>query len=91
MGLLQGPPRAEFELVGGEVRSLLDAGVAAEEIAIVHRSPQRIAALLAEALSAQGCLMHCARGAAFADTAVGRACSALLRCAAGRSRRGEAS
>jgi ATP-dependent helicase/DNAse subunit B len=37
-----GTPRAELELVAGEVRALLDEGVQAGEIAIVHRAPRRL-------------------------------------------------
>ena len=87
VGLLQGAsPRAEFELVASEVYSLLDAGVAAEGIAIVHRSPQRIASLLAEALSAQGVPYTMRSRLAFADTAVGRGLLGALRCALGTGR-----
>jgi ATP-dependent helicase/DNAse subunit B len=90
VGLLQGSsPRAEFELVAGEVRSLLDAGVAAEGIAIVHRSPQRIAALLAEALSAKGVPYAMRSRLAFADTAIGRGLLGALRCALGTGRLGD--
>jgi ATP-dependent helicase/DNAse subunit B len=82
--LLRGDsPRAELELVADEVRSLLDAGVPAQEIAIVHRSPRSIAPLLAEALS--GCAVPYAmrRRLAFADTAIGRGLLGALRCALG--------
>ncbi|HEX3392843.1 MAG TPA: PD-(D/E)XK nuclease family protein [Solirubrobacteraceae bacterium] len=90
VGLLQGSsPRAELELVAGEVRSLLDAGVAADGIAIVHRSPRVIAALLAEALSAQGVPYALRRSVAFADTAVGRGLLGALRCALGRGELGD--
>ncbi|MGH2834902.1 MAG: PD-(D/E)XK nuclease family protein, partial [Solirubrobacteraceae bacterium] len=84
LGLLHGSsPRGEFELVAGEVRALLDAGMAADSIAIVHRSPQRIAALLAEALSAKGVPHALRRRLAFADTAIGRGLLGVLRCALG--------
>jgi ATP-dependent helicase/DNAse subunit B len=90
VSLLQGSsPRAEFELVASEVRSLLDAGVAAEGIAIVHRSPRRIAALLAEALSAKGVPYELRRRLAFADTAVGRGLLGALRCALGTGQLGD--
>jgi hypothetical protein len=82
--LLRGDsPRAELELVAEEVRSLLDAGVPAQEIAIVHRSPQWIAPLLAEALSRQGVPYAMRRRLAFADTAIGRGLLGALRCALG--------
>lgn len=90
VGLLQGSsPRAEFELVAEEVRSLLDAGVSAEGIAIVHRTPQKIAALLAEALSAQGVPYALTRRLAFADTAIGRGLLGALRCALGSGQLGD--
>ncbi|HEU0249500.1 MAG TPA: PD-(D/E)XK nuclease family protein [Solirubrobacteraceae bacterium] len=90
VGLLQGSsPRAEFELVAAEVRALLDAGVAADAIAIVHRSPQRIAALLSEALSAKGVPHALRRRLAFADTAAGRGLLGALRCALGIGQLGD--
>ncbi|HEV3071239.1 MAG TPA: PD-(D/E)XK nuclease family protein [Solirubrobacteraceae bacterium] len=45
-----GSPRAELELVAGEIRALLDEGMAPHEIALVHRSPHTVADLLAEVL-----------------------------------------
>ncbi len=45
-----GSPRAELELVAGEIRALLDGGVAPGEIALVHRSPQAASPLIAEVL-----------------------------------------
>lgn len=90
VSLLQGSsPRAEFELVAAEVRALLDAGVAADAVAIVHRSPQRIAALLAEALSAKGVPHALRRRLAFADTAAGRGLLGALRCALGTGQLGD--
>jgi hypothetical protein len=90
VGLLQGSsPRAELELVAAEVRALLDAGVAADAIAIVHRSPRRIAALLAEALSAKGVPHALRRRLAFADTAAGRGLLGALRCALGTGQLGD--
>jgi ATP-dependent helicase/DNAse subunit B len=82
--LLRGDsPRAELELVADEVRSLLYAGVPAQEIAIVHRSPQSIAPLLAEALSGRAVPYAMRRRLAFADTAIGRGLLGALRCALG--------
>jgi ATP-dependent helicase/DNAse subunit B len=76
-----GSPRAEMELVAGEVRALLDAGVLPEEVAIVHRTPDAIAGLLAEVLSDFE-IPHALRlRASFAHTAVGRALLGLLRLA----------
>jgi ATP-dependent helicase/nuclease subunit B len=90
VGLLQGSsPRAELELVAAEVRALLDRGVAAEAIAIVHRSPLRIAALLSEALSAKGVPHALRRRLAFADTAAGRGLLGALRCALGTGQLGD--
>jgi ATP-dependent helicase/DNAse subunit B len=80
--LLEGEsPRAELELVAAEVRALLDEGVPAQEIAIVHRSPQAIFAAMGEALDALDVPHAGSRRFAFADTAVGRALLGLLRCA----------
>ena len=88
--LLQGDsPRGELELVAREVRSLLDGGVAAQEIAIVHRSPQAIAPLLAEVLSARGVPYALRHRVAFADTAVGRGLLGALRCALGKGELGD--
>jgi ATP-dependent helicase/DNAse subunit B len=78
-----GSPRAELELVAGEVRALLDMGVNAEEIAIVHRAPLTIAPLIGEVL-ADFEIPHALRARVmFAHTAVGRALLGLLRCALG--------
>jgi PD-(D/E)XK nuclease superfamily len=82
--LLQGDsPRAELALVAGEVRALLEAGVPAQELAIVHRAPQAIAPLLAEALDASGVPHAMRRRVRFADTAVGRGLLGAARCAQG--------
>jgi ATP-dependent helicase/DNAse subunit B len=78
-----GSPRAELELVAGEVRALLDEGVAAQEIAIVHRSPESVEGPLCEVLEDFE-IPHALRGhERFADTALGRGLIGLLRCAAG--------
>lgn len=78
-----GSPRAEIELVAGEVRALLDAGVRAEEIAIVHRSPDTIAGLIGEVLEDFDIPYALRRRVKFADTAIGRGLLGLLRCAVG--------
>jgi ATP-dependent helicase/DNAse subunit B len=75
-----GNPRAELELVAGEVRGLLDGGVAAQEIAIVHRSPESIAGLLGEVLEDFEIPYAQRRRAMFADTALGRGLLGMLRC-----------
>lgn len=78
-----GSPRAELELVAGEVRALLDNGVQAGEIAIVHRAPETIAGLLGEVLEDFE-IPHTLRGRVFfAHTAIGRGLLGLLRCAVG--------
>jgi ATP-dependent helicase/DNAse subunit B len=76
-----GSPRAELELVAGEVRGLLDDGVPAEEIAIVHRSPESVAGLLGEVLEDFDIPYAQRRHMMFADTALGRGLLGMLRCA----------
>jgi ATP-dependent helicase/nuclease subunit B len=81
-----GSPRAELELVAGEVRALLDAGVPPAGIAIVHRSPEKIGGLLGEVLAAFGIPYSMRRRVRFADTAIGRGLLGLLRCATAQGR-----
>ncbi|HEY3970621.1 MAG TPA: hypothetical protein VGL79_04405, partial [Solirubrobacteraceae bacterium] len=76
-----GSPRSELELIAGEVRALLDDGVPAEEIAIVHRSPESIAGLIGEVLEDFDIPYAQRRHTMFADTALGRALLGMLRCA----------
>lgn len=76
-----GSPRAELELVAGEIRALLDEGVEAQEIAIVHRSPETVAGLLGEVLADVGVPYAMRRQVRFAHTAVGRGLLGALRCA----------
>ncbi|HEX4837754.1 MAG TPA: hypothetical protein VFV03_04430, partial [Solirubrobacteraceae bacterium] len=76
-----GSPRAELELVAGEVRALLDEGVEAGEIAIVHRSPETIAGLLGEVLQDFDVPYALRDRVRFAHTAIGRGLLGLLRCA----------
>jgi ATP-dependent helicase/DNAse subunit B len=78
-----GSPRAELELVAGDVRAALDAGVPAGEIAIVHRSPDAIAALIGEVLEDFAIPYALRRRVSFAHTAIGRGLLGLLRCALG--------
>lgn len=79
--LLQGgSPRAELELVAEEASALLAQDVPAHEIAIVHRSPERIAGLLAEVLEDHRIPFAMRRRTRFAETAIGRAAIGLLRC-----------
>lgn len=78
-----GSPRAELELVAGEVRAQLDGGVQAGEIAIVHRAPDAIAGLLGEVLGDFGIPHTLRERVLFANTAIGRGLLGLLRCALG--------
>jgi ATP-dependent helicase/DNAse subunit B len=81
--LLEGAsPRAELELVAGEVRALLDEGAQAQEIAIVHRSPEAIAGLIGEVLEDFDVPHTQRRHTMFAHTALGRGLLGILRCAA---------
>jgi ATP-dependent helicase/DNAse subunit B len=84
-----GTPRAELELVAGEVRALLDDGISAEEIAIVHRSPESIAGLIGEVLEDFGIPYAQRRHTMFAHTAVGRGLLGILRCAVGTGELGD--
>lgn len=82
--LLEGEsPRGELELIAVEVRELMEQGVAPEEIAIVHRSPAAISALLGEVLSARAIPYALRSRLAFADTAIGRGALGAARCALG--------
>jgi RecB family exonuclease len=84
-----GSPRAELELVAGEVRAALDGGVRAEEIAIVHRAPEEIAGLLGEVLEDFDIPHTLRERVSFAHTAIGRALIGLLRCAEGEGQLGD--
>lgn len=84
-----GSPRAELELVAGEVRALLDEGQAAEEIAIAHRSPQTIAGPLSEVLEDFEIPFALAGDIELAHTAIGRGLIGLLRCARGDGELGD--
>ncbi|MDQ3676745.1 MAG: hypothetical protein M3401_08095, partial [Actinomycetota bacterium] len=81
--LLQGGgERAELELVAAEAARLIRAeGVPAEEIAVVVREPDAVAALLSEVFAALGVPVALDRKIAFGHTALGRGLLALLRCA----------
>jgi ATP-dependent helicase/DNAse subunit B len=84
-----GSPRAELELVAGEVRALLDAGVEAGEIAIVHRSPDTIAGLIGDVLEDFDIPHALRRRVRFAHTAIGRGLLGMLRCAVGDGELGD--
>jgi hypothetical protein len=73
-----GSPRAELELVAGEIRALLDAGVAPGEIAVAHRSPGAVAELLGEVLGAYEVPFVLPLGLPFSHTALGGALCGLL-------------
>jgi ATP-dependent helicase/DNAse subunit B len=75
-----GGERAELELVAGEVRTLLDAGMKPEEIAVVHRSPGVVAELLGEVFRAVRIPYALERRVPFANTAIGGALVGALRC-----------
>jgi ATP-dependent helicase/DNAse subunit B len=75
-----GGERAELELVAREVRALLDAGMQAEEIAVVHRAPSAVVELLGEVFGAEEIPHALERRVSFADTATGRALVGVLRC-----------
>jgi ATP-dependent helicase/DNAse subunit B len=84
-----GSPRAELELVAGEVRALLDEGVEAADIAIVHRSPDTVAGLIGEVLAAFDIPYAMRERVKFAHTAVGRGLLGLLRCAVAEGELGD--
>lgn len=70
----------EVALVAAEVRKLIEEGFVAQEIAIVHRSPEQVSRALADALEAEGVPHSMASRARFCDTGLGRALIGLLRC-----------
>lgn len=76
-----GGERAEIELVAAEVAALVRDGWAPEEIAVVWRSPDAVAALVAEVFGAYGIPIAQTRRLHARDTALGRGVLALLRCA----------
>src|SRR4051794_24147509 len=78
-----GGERAEMELAAAEVRRLLDAGVPAEEIALVVRSPEEAGPLVERVLAEFGVPFALRRRVPFSHLAVGRGLLALLRCATG--------
>jgi RecB family exonuclease len=73
-----GSPRAELELVAGEIRALLDTGVAPGEIAVAHRSPGAVAELLGEVLGAFEIPFVLPLRLSFSHTALGGALCGLL-------------
>ncbi|HEY1523493.1 MAG TPA: PD-(D/E)XK nuclease family protein [Solirubrobacteraceae bacterium] len=76
-----GGQRAEAELVGAEVLSLLRAGVPGHEIAVVCRSLAGAGPLIEGVFDQYGIPVAIERRVPFAATALGRALIALVRCA----------
>jgi ATP-dependent helicase/nuclease subunit B len=76
-----GSPRAELELVASDVSGLLRSGVPAEQIAIVHRSPETLGSLFTEVLEGFGVPCSLRSSERFSCTAVGRGLLGLMRCA----------
>jgi len=77
-----GGERAELELVAGEIRGLIDRGVAPEQIAVVMRGRAPRLALLREVFSRAGVPCAIQRPRQFGSTALGAALIGVLRCAA---------
>ena len=75
-----GGERAELELCGAEVISLLRAGTPPGEVAVVFRDPPRYASLVEQVFGAYGIPYSMDRSVPFAHTGVGRGLLALLRC-----------
>jgi ATP-dependent helicase/DNAse subunit B len=76
-----GGERAELELVAAEIRALLERGVPAREIALVHRSPAMVEDTLREVLPAHGVPFAAGESTRFAHSPLGRGLVSLLRCA----------
>ncbi len=72
--------RAEAELVAAEVIRLLRQGVAAEEIAVVHRSLSATAPVITQVFAAYGIPAAVDQRIPFAHTALGRGLLGLARC-----------
>jgi ATP-dependent helicase/DNAse subunit B len=76
-----GGERAELELVAAEIRALLDSGVPAREIALVHRTPEALVSVLPEVLRAHSIPFSLRRRVELVQSALGRGLLGLLRCA----------
>jgi ATP-dependent helicase/DNAse subunit B len=76
-----GGEREELELIAEEIVALVARGVAASEIAVVHRAPAAIAELLEEVFAARGVPYTLQRRVRFADTALGGALLGALHAA----------
>jgi ATP-dependent helicase/DNAse subunit B len=79
--LSAGGERAEVELVAAEVLRLLGDGVPGEQIAVVYRTPARVASLVEQVFGAYGIPHAFDRREPFAHTALGRGLLALARAA----------
>ncbi len=79
--LVAGGERAEVELVAAEVLRLLGDGVPGEQIAVVYRTPARVASLVEQVFGAYGIPHAFDRREPFAHTALGRGLLALARAA----------
>jgi RecB family exonuclease len=79
--LESGGERAEAELVAAEVLALLRDGVAAEEIAVVYRSPASVAPLVEQVFAQYGIPFATPQERPFAHTALGRSILGMARCA----------
>jgi ATP-dependent helicase/DNAse subunit B len=77
-----GGERAELELVAAEIASLLAQGMAAEDIAVLVRPAGTVIELLEEVFADAAIPFTLQRRRPFADAAIGRALTGLLRCVA---------
>jgi ATP-dependent helicase/DNAse subunit B len=75
-----GGERAEAELVAAEVLTLLERGVAGDEIVIVHRSLDRAAPQFQHVLDLYGIPVASGHRVPFGQTALGHSVLALARC-----------
>jgi ATP-dependent helicase/DNAse subunit B len=75
-----GGERAELELVAQAITHLIDEGMAADEIAVLVRTPGTELELLEDVFHEQGVPFVLQRRRPFRDTAVGAALLGLLRC-----------
>ena len=76
-----GGERAEAELIAERAAALLRAGYAGDDIVVVHRSPGRIAPLLARVCDQYGIPLATGRVLALGHTPLGRAVLGAARCA----------
>ena len=76
-----GGGRAEAELVAAAIVDLLGAGMAGEEIVVVHRSAARASGQLRRVFAAYGIPLAARPDVAFGHTALGRALLGAARCA----------